>query len=93
VSVAQKLPDAPINPVLDYLAKERENLRAARGISKEDNAALWAKQVEVLKGAGLIPNKALSTYTKQEAEHMVQFMYSKFKPEGTELIPDDGQAS
>ena len=90
VTVAQKLPDAPpANPVLEYMSKERDTLRAARGISKEQNAALWAKQVEVLRNAGLIPKKALSSFTMQEAQHMIQFMYAKFKPEGTELIPDD----
>ena len=62
------------NPVLEYLAKERQNLQNARGISKGENAALWAKQVEVLKGAKLVPDKALSSYTKQEAETLVQFM-------------------
>ena len=77
------------NPVLEYLANERQNLQNARGISKGENAALWAKQVEVLKGAKLVPDKALSSYTKQEAETLVQFMYSKFKPTGTELIPSD----
>lgn len=90
VSTAKKLPDAPpANPVLEYMSKERDTLRAARGISKEQNAALWAKQVEVLRNAGLIPKKALSSFTMQEAKHMIQFMYAKFKPEGTELIPDD----
>lgn len=86
-------PQKPANPVLDYLARERDNLRSARGIGKAENAAIWAKQTEVLKTAGLVPNKALSSYTQNEAETLVAFMYSRFAPTGTELIPIDGQAS
>ena len=99
VTVAKTVPampqeqQKPANPVLEYLARERDNLRAARGISKAENAAIWAKQTEVLKNAGLVPNKALSAYTKNEAETLVAFMYSRFQPTGTELIPIDGEAS
>ena len=93
VEVVQKIPQKPTNPVLDYLAQERANIMTARQISKEENAALWAKQVEVMKAEGLIPNKPLSTYTMQEAQEMVNRMYTDFKPDGTELLKDDGQTA
>ena len=86
-------PAPPANPVLDYLAKERNNIRVARQISKEDNAALWTQQIAVMKSAGIIPNKKLSQYTQQEAETLVQLMYTRFKPTGTELMPIDGETA
>lgn len=86
-------PAPPANPVLDYLAAERENIRVARQISKEDNAAIWTAQIAALKGAGLVPNKKLSQYTLPEAESMVQMMYARFKPTGTELMPVDGETA
>ena len=91
VSVAKVVPDT--NPVLEYLANERINLKNARGISAEENAAIWAKQVEVLKNAKRIPNKALSSYTMEEANTMVNYMYALFDTCGTELLPDDGQTA
>ena len=81
------------NVILEYFATQREGLRSARGITKAENAALWNKQVSVLRDAGLIPNKALSTFTREEAQKLITFMYERFKPTGTELIPDDGKAS
>lgn len=95
VTTAKTLPGAtiPANAVLNYLAKERDNLKEARQITTEENTALWSQQVAILKQAGLVPNKALSTFTMQEAENLVQFMYTKFQPTGTELLTDDGQAS
>lgn len=92
-SVPQTAPEAPKNPVLEYMARERANLQTARQISKEENSALWTKQVEALKNAGMIPNKALSTFTQAEAEYMVGCMYSNFPPKGTELKRVDGKAS
>ena len=92
-SVPPKAPETPVNPVLEYLAKQRQDLQSARNISKAENAALWNKQVEVLKGAGKVPNKALSEYTQTEAETMVAFMYSLFAPTGTELKKVDGKTA
>ena len=86
-------PEKPVNPVLDYLANERASLRTARKIGVGENKALWNKQTEVLKAAGLVPNKPLSDYTMQEAENLVNYMYSRFTQTGTELISDDGQTS
>ena len=92
-SVPPKAQETPANPVLTYLAKQRQDLQNARNISKAENAALWNKQVDVLKGAGKIPNKALSEYTQTEAEQMVAYMYSLFTPTGTELKKFDGKTA
>ena len=86
-------PEKPLNPVLDYLANERANLRTARKIGVGENKALWNKQVEVLKAAGLAPNKSLSDFTMEEAETLVNNMYTRFAPTGAELMTDDGQTS
>lgn len=83
----------PANPVLEYLAKEREELRAARKIGKAENAALFNKQHEVLIAAGIVPDKKLSALTMKEAQTLVQYMYTRFAPTGTELIPIDGKTS
>ena len=89
---AQNVPADPVNPVLEYLAKEREELRKARKLTKPENTALWNKQVSVLKGAGRIPNKTLSTYTMDEAENMVACMYSMFTETGT-VLKDVGETA
>ena len=73
------------NPVLTFLAKERNQLAEVRQLDKAENAALWNKQVDVLKKAGEIPNKPLSTFTQDEAAEMVRKMYDRFDPTGTEL--------
>lgn len=89
-SVAQ--PAAPSNPVLQYLAKEREALRVVRNISKAENNAIWKAQVAALTGAKLAPAKPLAEFTQQEAEYLVGAMYSNFTPTGT-VLKDDGKAS
>ena len=78
-------PEKPLNPVLDYRANERANLRTARKIGVGENNALWNKQVEVLTAAGLVPKKPLSEFTMMEAQALVSYMYTKFAPTGTEL--------
>ena len=83
----------PENPVLKYLAEQRDELRVARKISKAENNALWSKQIEVLTAKGIIENKALSTFTMEEAVQMVNYMYSLFDAHGTELKPYDGQTA
>lgn len=89
----QNPPQIPANNVLEYFAKEREDLRAARGITKAENNSLWTKQIEVLTANNLIPNKKLSEFTMQEAQTMVNYMYSLFTQTGTELISNDGQTA
>lgn len=86
-------PPKPINPVLNYLAKERAALMTAREIGQAENNAIWKKQISVLTAANLVPNKPLSEFTKDEAEQMVAMMYTRFAPTGTELITDEGETS
>ena len=89
-SLPQTAPKTPENPVLDYLAKERENLREARRIDKAENAALFKKQTEILQGADICPKKKLSEYTMKEAQTLINMMYCKFDPTGT-VLKDDGK--
>ena len=84
VTTAPQLPN-PDNPVLTYLARERNNLAKARGISPEDNKSLWMKQIACLRANKLLPEKNLSDFTMREAEDMVSKMYNLFTPTGTEL--------
>lgn len=81
-------PKSTGNHVLDYLAAQREELRVARGISKAENNAIWSKQIAVLTEKGIIENKALSSFTMEEAVALVNFMYSLFDPKGTVLKVD-----
>jgi hypothetical protein len=88
----QTPPPAPASPVLEYLAKEREALRVVREISKAENNAIWKAQVKALTDAKLAPEKALTEYTQQEAESLIDAMYKNFAPKGT-VLKDDGKAS
>ena len=83
----------PVNPVLSYLSAEREELRKARKITAQENTAIWNKQIAVLREHNKIPQKALSSYTKKEAEELVNFMYTLFTEKGTELMNVDGQTA
>lgn len=88
VEQTNKLPNtsAPkVSPVLDYLARERENLRIAREMSEAENKALWNTQLKALIAANMAPNKPLSEYTQKEAESLIAAMYSNFEPTGTEI--------
>jgi hypothetical protein len=90
VKTAQTLPN-PDNPVTTYLARERKNLAKARGISEDENRELFTKQLAVLKANKLAPEKPLSKYDMKEAELLINLMYVKFNPTGTELLKDDGK--
>ena len=85
---APTLPNS--NPVAVYLAKEKQNLQKAREITPEENSELFTKQLAVLRQAGKAPNKALSAYTKAEAETLIANMYAMFDPLGTELKDVEG---
>lgn len=89
---AQQTPAAPVSPVLEYLAKEREALRVVREITKAENNAIWKAQVAALTEAKMTPAKPLTEYTQQEAENLVAAMYKNFTPKGT-VLKDDGKAS
>ena len=93
VNKTDKLPESKPKTVLDYLAEQRKELMRAREVTQAVNNDLWKKQIVALTAAGLVPNKALSQFTQEEAERLVNFMYSKFTPTGTELIPDDRQTA
>ena len=85
VKTAPTLPN-PENPVKTYLARERDNLRKARGITAEENIELFTKQLAVLRSANKVPDKALSAYTQKDAEGLISLMYSAFtSPTSTEL--------
>ena len=93
VKKVDSLPQKQEQTVLEYLAEEREQLREARGITKAENLKIWNEQIKVLVANGLIENKALSQFTKQEAQTLINYMYVKFASTGTELLPDDGQTA
>ena len=92
-AVQNQAPKTSGNPVLDYIAKERDELRKARKITSAENVAIFKAQADVLRKSGLIPDKAFNQMTMAEAENMVAFMYTRFTPTGTELLPDDGQTA
>ena len=90
VSSVEKLPEQkPENPVLNYLAKEREELRIQRGLTKAENVVIWNAQIKALVAAGLAKDKPLSEYTMDEATDLVAGMYANFTATGTELKKDD----
>ena len=90
VEKAQKLPEEVKNPVLEYLAKEREALRVVREIDKAQNAAIFKAQTEALKKAGMCPNKPFDKFTQAEAEDLIACMYANFEPTGT-VLKHDGE--
>ena len=92
-AVQNQAPKTSGNPVLDYIAKERDELRKARKITSAENVAIFKTQADILRKSGLIPDKAFNQMTMAEAENMVAFMYTRFTPTGTELLPDDGQTA
>lgn len=73
-----KLPDT-VNPVLEYIAKEREALRVQREMEKPEHNALFKRQYEALKAAGIIPEKKFEEMTQEEAETMIDAMYKNFE--------------
>ena len=81
VEKTDKLP----NPVLDYLAKERDALRVVRGLTAAENTVIWKKQIVELTKAGIVPNKKLSEFSQAEAENLIAAMYKNFDECGTEL--------
>lgn len=72
-------------PVQVYLLKAMKELRAERGISVKENNVLFTSQFNALKENGIVPDKPLDAYTLDEAEALIDAMYKKFSPTGTEL--------
>ena len=85
VEKAKTLPADPVNPVLEYLAKEREALRVTREIDKAQNAAIFKAQTEALKKAGMCPNKPFDEFKQADAEDLIAAMYANFTSTGTVL--------
>ena len=94
VSTTDKVPPLPgesekktpePSPVTVYLLGAMKELREARGISPAKNNKLFAEQREALIAEGLAPNKDLAEYTMEEAKALIEAMYEKFSPEGTEI--------
>lgn len=79
----KKLPEP--SPVTVYLLGAMKELREARGISPAKNNKLFADQREALIAEGFAPNKDLAEYTMEEAKALIEAMYEKFSPEGTEI--------
>ena len=92
VEQVKTIPADPVNPVLEYLAKERESLRTLRGVEKAENNTIWKKQIAALTEAKLIPNKPLADFSQKEAEEMIKAMYKNFTPTGT-VLKDDGETA
>ena len=84
VTTARKLPDA--NPVLVFLANEREEMRKARELTAQKNNKIFSDQKAALVAAGLAPDKGLSEYTMDEAKALIDAIYANFTETGTEVI-------
>lgn len=86
-------PADPVPPVLAYLAKEREDLRIQRGISKAENNAIWKAQIAALIAKGMVKDKPLMEFSMSEAQDLVASMYANFTATGTELKTHDGDSA
>ena len=72
-------------PVQVFLLTAMKELRENRRISASKNNKLFAEQRNALIAAGLAPDKKLEEYTLEEANRLIEDMYNRFDPEGTEL--------
>jgi hypothetical protein len=80
----EKKPPEP-SPVTVYLLGAMKELREIRRISPAQNNKLFAAQKEALIAEGLAPKKDLAEYTMEEAKALIEAMYQKFSPEGTDI--------
>lgn len=69
-----------------FLQKAMKQLREDRGITPNENNAIFAAQLKALIDAKLAPNKKTAEYTISEAEALIDAMYKNFTIKGTELI-------
>ena len=69
----------------DFLQGAIKQLRIDRGITAKENNELFKTQFEELVKAGLAPDKKLAEYNLQEAQALIDAMYTNFAPEGTEV--------
>ena len=82
-AIPPKKPES--TPVQLYLVKAMKELREAREISVKENNKLFKEQKAVLVAKGLVPDKKSEEYTMEEAQTMINLMYTRFAPTGTEL--------
>lgn len=73
-----KLPD---DPVQAYLKKTMADMQKALGITSQENFKLFGDRKAAIVKMGLAPDKALATYTMEEAQALVDAMYKNFSPE------------
>lgn len=93
VATVQAVPEIPKpepkkvdpSPVQVFLLKAMKELRENRRITATKNNKLFAEQRNALIAAGLAPDKKLEEYTIDEATKLIEDMYNRFDPEGTEL--------
>jgi hypothetical protein len=72
-------------PETEFLLTAMKGLRENRGITAAENKKLFNKQKDALVAANLAPYKPTEEYTLQELESLIDAMYKKFAPTGTEL--------
>ena len=80
--------DKKDDPVTKYLVTSMKEMCDMRGISPKENSELFTAQANELIKNGLAPNKSLYEYTMEEALALVDKMYNRFDPMGTELKPE-----
>ena len=93
VATVQAVPEIPKpeqkkvdpSPVQVFLLKAMKELRENRRITAAKNNKLFAEQRNALIAAGLAPDKKLEEYTIDEATKLIEDMYNRFEPEGTDL--------
>ena len=83
VEVVSKIPER--TPETEYLITEMKRLREERGITAAENKKLFNQQKSVLIENNLAPNKPTEEYTLKELESLIDAMYKRFAPTGTEL--------
>ena len=83
VEVVSKIPER--TPETEYLIAEMKRLREERGITAAENKKLFNQQKSVLIENNLAPNKPTEEYTLKELESLIDAMYKRFAPTGTEL--------
>lgn len=68
-----------------YLLSAMKDLREMRQISATQNNKLFSEQMKALIQAGLCPDKKLEDYDLGEAQKLIDLMYKRFSPTGTEV--------
>lgn len=78
-------PKAEPTEAQKFLVNAMKQLREERGVSIKENNQIFAGQLKALIEAGLAPNKKAELYTLEEAQNLIDAMYSNFTITGTEL--------